>query len=101
MRWSIVCLLVLSVSLSGAFQQEKKKDLRGTLPPLYRKLDLQEEQVRKLYKIRADYWAKVAELERQIKKLNEEQAAEMEKVLTAEQQKKLKELRTGEKAPEK
>src|SRR5262249_6817730 len=47
MRWVLVCLVLLSLSLvASAFQQEKK-ELRGTLPPLYRKLDLQERQVKR------------------------------------------------------
>ena len=106
MRWSIICLLVLSLS-GAAFQDKKKSDdtpkgsVRGTLPPLYRKLDLQDEQVRKLHKIHDEYGNKIVELQKQIEKLKDAMAEEMEKELTAEQRRKLKELRTGEKASDK
>src|SRR5262245_44139298 len=97
MRWSILCVLVLVLSFVAA--QEKKDKVRGVLPLNYRRLNLTDEQLKRVYKISADYRAKIAELEKQIDKLKAEQAAEMEKVLTAEQQKKLRELKTGERAP--
>src|SRR5262249_10375489 len=110
MRWLSVLVLMLSLllplSLVDAAFQEKKSDttptpkVRGTLPQNYKKLGLRDEQVQRIYRIQADYGAKIAELQKQIDKLRSERNAETEKVLTAEQLKRLKELKSGEKAPE-
>lgn len=70
--------------------------LRGQLPPNYRKLGLSDEQVQKIYRIQADYQAKVKELEEQIKKLKSQEKSEIEKVLTKAQRDRLKEIISGE-----
>ena len=53
-----------------------------------------------VYKIRSEYGTKIAELRRQIQRLREQEREALEKVLTAEQRKHLRELRTGEKSKE-
>jgi hypothetical protein len=100
---------VLALTLLGAaYLQDpkpgsKKSDdkevpkLRGQLPAYYKKLGLRDDQVQKIYRIRADYKAKVEDLKRKMDRLKSEEKESLEKVLTPEQLKRLKELRTGEK----
>src|SRR5262249_27092383 len=76
-----------------------QREAIGALPANYRRLNLTDEQVKNLYKLRTDYRARIAEMEKQIAKLKDEEKEAMEKVLTAEQQKKLRELKTGERVP--
>jgi hypothetical protein len=99
---------VLSVALLGsAYAQEKDKDkkktedppakLKGMLPPNFGKLRLSEEQKQKVYKIRADYKAKIDDLNKRIARLKDDEKEAMDKVLTDQQRKELRKLRTGEK----
>jgi hypothetical protein len=104
-----VCLgvTVLALAMVGvAYSQEKSDDktakVRGQLPAFYKKLGLRDDQIQKIYQIRADYKGKVDELRRKMEQLKATEKGELEKVLTPEQLKRLKELRLGEKsAPEK
>jgi Spy/CpxP family protein refolding chaperone len=104
--WSLVGVLAL-VLLAGnwlAAADEKKADspavkAKGTLPANWKKLGLTDDQVQKVYRIESDYREKIGVLEAQIKKLKEEQRAEMESVLTDAQKARLKEIRSGESAP--
>lgn len=103
----VVTLLALTL-LGAASFQEKDKDkkpedktpakLKGYLPPLYKKLGLRDDQTQKIYKIRGDFKTKTEELKRQIEKLKSDEKEALEKVLTPEQLKRLKELRLGEKS---
>lgn len=102
-----VTLLALAM-LAPAYQdkgKEKKAEeppkLRGTLPPNFKKLGLRDDQVQAIYKTRADYRAKIDQLNKQIAKLREEEKEALDKVLTAEQRKRLKEIRTGGKGSDK
>ena len=49
-----------------------------------------------ILRIRSEYRGKIAELRRQINRLQREERAALEKVLTPEQRKRLRELRAGE-----
>ncbi|MFO0877392.1 MAG: hypothetical protein U0840_08455 [Gemmataceae bacterium] len=102
--------LVLVLALMGtAFAQDKDKDkpkkpeegtttkLKGQLPPYYKKLGLRDDQVQKIYKLRADYKQKVDDLKKKMDLLKVDEKESLEKVLTPEQLKRLKELRSGEK----
>jgi hypothetical protein len=104
-----VGVAVLAVALLGAGwlqgQGEDKKGetpvkVRGTLPPYYKKLGLRDDQVQAIYKIQNNYRGKADELRRQLKELKDKEKAATEKVLTAEQLKRLRELRSGEKPKE-
>lgn len=77
-------------------EESPPQRLRGQLPPNFRKLGLSDEQVQKIYRIQADYQAKVKELEEQIKKLKTQEKSEIEKVLTKAQRDRLKEIISGE-----
>ncbi len=104
---------ILAVALLGATYQEKEKDkekkgdetppakVKGQLPPNFGKLGLSTEQRQKVLRVRADYKGKIQELQQKIERLRAEQKEAEEAVLTPEQKKKLRELRTGEKAPSK
>jgi hypothetical protein len=63
------------------------------LPSLLRKLDLSNEQVEAIARVRADYAARVKDLEEKIRAARAEEAAELEKVLTDAQRAQLKDLR--------
>lgn len=110
-----LAVLVLSLSLLGAasFQKADTKTkpaegakpedkapvrVKGFLPAYYKKLGLRDDQVQNVYRIRADYKAKIENLKQQIDRLKAEEKGALEKVLTPEQLKRLRELRSGEKA---
>ncbi|MCS7167632.1 MAG: hypothetical protein RMI91_01245 [Gemmatales bacterium] len=72
-----VCLM-----LGAGVAQEKPT---GRLPPGFGKLGLSEEQKQKIYKIQAEYEAKIQALRAQIKKLEEEERVQIFSVLTPQQ----------------
>jgi hypothetical protein len=111
-----LCALSLVVCLLGAGlilgQGDKKDDkdkkaddkpakFRGTLPANYKKLGLRDDQVQSIYKIQTTYRTKIAELRRQIDELRAKEREATEKVLTADQVKRLRELQTGKKDKDK
>ena len=99
----LLVVLITALVLGGwSVGQDKKNDkkepavkLKGQLPPNWRKLGLSEEQVQKVYRIQADYDAKISALEAQIKQLKTEERAELMKVLTDAQKARLKEITEG------
>lgn len=110
-----LAVLVLSLSLLGAASFQKidtksKPDtgakpedkapakVKGHLPSYYKKLGLRDDQVQNIYRIRADYKVKIETLKQQMDRLKTEEKGALEKVLTPEQLKRLRELRSGEKA---
>ena len=77
----------------------KKKDpvrLKGYLPRNYKKLGLTDKQVQAIYKVQGGYKDRIEELQATIKKLKQEQDDKVEAVLTPEQLKRLKEIRSGD-----
>jgi hypothetical protein len=96
--------VVLALLLAGGFllgQDAKKAEepapkLRGTLPRNFKKLGLDEAQIRAIYKVQSTYSAKIDALAQQIRNLRAEEAGEIEKVLTDAQKSRLKELKLGE-----
>ncbi|MBY0527847.1 MAG: hypothetical protein K2R98_30905 [Gemmataceae bacterium] len=107
---SRLLLAILSLALIGTNwlpvgAQDKKDDkkdtptkVKGVLPANWGKLGLTDEQKQKVYKVQADYRDKISDLEKQIKDLKDKEKGDMEKVLTDEQKKRLKDILTG-KAP--
>jgi hypothetical protein len=73
-------------------QKDPPVKLRGQLPAGWRRLGLDEKQVQAIYKIQHDYRGKIDDLEQQIKALKKQERDAMEKVLTAAQKARLKEL---------
>ena len=105
--------IALALTLIGVvYSQDKKPDdkkpddkppvkLKGSLPPNYKKLGLRDDQVQKILKIRADSRAKQDELLERIKKLKADEKELVEKVLTPEQMKRLREIKLGDKPTDK
>jgi hypothetical protein len=93
-------MLVLVLALIGATYAQDTPKVRGTLPANYAKIGLTDIQKQKVYKIRAEYKGKFDQLAKQIAKLKAEEKEALEKTLTAEQLKRLKEIRSGEKSSE-
>jgi Spy/CpxP family protein refolding chaperone len=96
-----VVLPVLVVVLAGGWLMgEDKKDppapRSGSLPSNFKKLGLTDDQARQIRKIRGTYQAKIDALQQQINDLKAEREVETEKVLTAAQKARLKEIRSGE-----
>jgi Spy/CpxP family protein refolding chaperone len=100
-----LCLgLLVLLFMSGGFLlgDDKKPDdkdpkAKGTLPPNWKKLGLDDSQVQKIYKLETTYRTKIDALKQQIEDLKAEEKVEMEKVLTDAQKARLKELKLGEK----
>jgi hypothetical protein len=105
----VAVVLLLGLVLLGAVhgqdedkstKEVKDKDkpsekVRGQLPTYYKRLDLRADQRDKLLRLRASYRAKVAALRKQIDDLRAEESKALEKVLTPQQLKRLRELRDG------
>jgi WD40 repeat protein/HEAT repeat protein len=88
--------------LSGAClgDDPKQAPKAPDLPPFH-KLGLSDEQLKDLARVRAKYAAKVKEVEEKIRGLRDEEAAELENVLTDAQRARLKELRAAGSPPDK
>lgn len=101
--WLVV--LALALLVGGLYGQQTVSDstdtpakFKGMLPPNWGKLGLSDDQKQKIYRVQAEYAAKIAELERQIQALREQERTEMAKFLTDAQKTKLKELTLGKDA---
>jgi hypothetical protein len=97
MRFGLLVLLVSGFLVSGLLLAQDPPKLKGFLPANYGKLGLSEEQKQAIYKVQADYDAKITDLENQLKKLKADEKKAIEKVLTETQKAKLRELLLGEK----
>jgi TolA-binding protein len=112
-----VLLVAALFGASGGFSQEKKeppKDVKesskekdskekeavkfkGSLPSRWGQIGLSEDQKQHVYKIQGQYRDEIDKLQAKIDDLKAQQKKEMEKVLTEEQKKRLRELLLGEK----
>jgi len=105
--WIGMGVLTLSLlTTSWLVGGDDKKDdpppkAKGTLPAYWKQLGLSNDQKQQVYKIQAKYNAEIDQLKAKIEKLKDTEKEEMYKVLTEEQKKKLKELRSGEKPADK
>lgn len=90
----VVGMLALFLLFSGgSFGQDKKDSGKGRrLPPTWSKLGLSDEQRQKIYAIQSDYGSKIQELQAKLKELQKQELADMSKVLTDLQRKRLREL---------
>jgi Spy/CpxP family protein refolding chaperone len=89
---------------TGAQSQEKKDTTaktKGILPQGYAKIGLSDEQRIQIYKIQAKYKDEIEKLKEKIEETKAEERREMDKVLTAEQRKKLIDVITGGSEPKK
>src|SRR5262249_35022759 len=103
----LALLLALLVGLSSPAQdkEKKKKDpnddkpaakLTGPLPAHFKKLGLSDKQKQEVLKIMADARAKVAQLQKEIKDTRAKARKDAEAVLTPDQRKLLRKLKTGD-----
>jgi Spy/CpxP family protein refolding chaperone len=114
LRWLLALTAAVLLAPAVATAQDPPKDppkssaakpgddppvvTRGQLPPNWRALSLTDEQKTKVYSVQGKYRGRIADLERQIRDLRAEERKEVEKVLTAAQKARLKEIMAG-KAP--
>lgn len=91
-------LVALSLSLTSVQAQDKKK---GALPANFGKLGLSDEQKQKVYSIQAKYKTEKDDLNKKLKKVTDDQNADVFGVLTPDQKEKLKELTSFEKTEKK
>jgi TolA-binding protein len=118
-RLRLIPLLLVAAlfGASGGFSQEKKepaKDVKeskekeskekepavkfkGSLPSRWGQIGLSEDQKQHVYKIQSQYRDEIDKLQAKIEELKSQQKKEMEKLLTEEQKKRLRELLLGEK----
>lgn len=66
---------------------------QNRLPTNYRKLNLSEDQTKKIYDIQASYDPKISELKAQLKLLEDKEQSDVEAILTPEQLKQLTTIR--------
>lgn len=69
-----------------------RRDRNGR-PVTDKRLGLDDDQLKQIARIHGEYGARVAELQNQVSRLNDERNAAAEQVLTAEQREKLSNLR--------
>ena len=103
--FALIGVIVVVFAASGVLfgdDKETKSDAKvvkqGGLPANYAKLGLSDDQKKKVREVRAEYGAKIQELEDQIKDLRKKEKVAMEDVLTDAQRARLREL-VLEKAP--
>jgi hypothetical protein len=90
--WLVVVLVVGLVGGVLVAQQPPTKSKGRTLPPLWSKLGLSEEQKQKAASIQNEFGPKIAALQQQITTLREQEKEEMGKILTDAQRARLKEI---------
>src|SRR5687768_8505319 len=107
--------LALGLALIGAFlaggvlmnrmvllaEDKPEPKPRGQLYFKWRELGLNKEQIEKIYRIQSEHRAQIDKLEGEIKKLKAQERTKAEALLTPAQKQRLKELLSGETAPEK
>ncbi len=110
LRVSVRALGLALALCTLAVAQDKKPDdkkpddpvkVTGHLPPNWAKIGLTADQKQEVYKINAKYAAKIEKLKAEIEALKADEDAERYKVLTEDQRKKLKEIKSGEKPADK
>lgn len=99
--WFVAPLLGVGMLWSGFLMGEDKKPakepiyVRPTLPNHYRELGLSKKQQSDIYKIRIKYGTEIRELKEKIKELTEQEKADCERLLTAAQKARLREILVG------
>ncbi len=102
MKYAVSTALMLAVALCLLLSpgQAQEKKYKGTLPANWKKLNLSNEQMAKVYDIRKEAKVKVMDLQKQIDTIKTKEKADMFAVLTAEQKTKLTKILSGEPADE-
>lgn len=94
---AVIAVLAVALLLGGWLHGDEKSasKVKGQLPPNWSKLGLTDKQKESVYRAQADYRDKIDSLEQQLKKLKDEERAELLKVLTDEQKNRLREILAG------
>jgi hypothetical protein len=71
------------------------EDIGATVPPDWKKLGLEQKQLDQMRRVQAVHEPQIMTLEKFLRKLRAEEAADLEKVLTPAQRDKLREIRKG------
>jgi hypothetical protein len=90
-----VGLLTGLVLAQDAKQDDTTTKARGQLPPNWKRLGLDDEQVQSIYKIQTKYKNRIDALVQQMTSLKKEMDAEQLKVLTPAQRARLREILSG------
>jgi Spy/CpxP family protein refolding chaperone len=88
----VVSWLIAADTKTDADKKDPDPKAKGTLRANWKKLGLTDDQTQKIYKVQADYRAKIDVLEQQIKDLRQQEYTDQVKVLTDAQKARLKEL---------
>ena len=103
----LAAFLVVGVMTGGLLLgQDKKSDdkksddrepiiVKSQMPRYFSKLGLSASQKKEVYKVKANYAAKIEELNKQIQALKDQEKVDLEKVLTEAQRTQLKALQSG------
>lgn len=89
---SLFAVFVLAISCLWGQEPGPGSKSKTRLPMYWSKLGLSDAQRAKINAIRADYQAKIEALKEQIKRLENQEQAELTKVLTSEQRAQLKKI---------
>lgn len=87
--------LFLCLTTGPTVAQKDSPPVKGYLPANWKKIGLADDQVKTIYKIQAGYDTKIDALKAQINDLKKDERSELEKVLTAAQKERLKEILIG------
>jgi hypothetical protein len=94
-RLRMVMGVLVAALAVGTLIGDDKKDPpkgKGTLPTYFTSLGLSDEQTAKVKKVHAEYKEKIDEMEQKVKDLKAAEKSEYEKILTADQKKRLREI---------
>ncbi len=99
-KFMIPLLVICMVWGSFLIGQEKKTDkepilVSKRLPTYYNRLNLSQKQKNDIYKIRGKYEAEIQELYQKITELREQEKADCEKILTADQLARYRQILLG------
>ena len=101
---SLVGLILVTTGADSGDKEkdkEKEKKFKGMLPPGWKALKLEKDQITKIYAVQKMYRGKLQDLEDQITALKAMERTEMVKVLTDDQKALLRKLTTGDEVKEK
>jgi hypothetical protein len=94
--WAAAGVLAILVTAGGFLAAQDTKEptprVRGTLPPSWSRLGLTDQQKQQIYATQNAYRARIDNLRQQMRNLERQQRAEMERILTDAQRTRLREL---------
>jgi hypothetical protein len=101
-RLRLILPMMVLVLVGGWLIGDDPKDppvkVKGKLPAPYKKLGLSDDQIQSVYKIQAKFNGQIDQLSAKIAQLKKDEKSELEKLLTAAQKARLREILLGEMA---